>query len=394
MTQDRSNATSSDAMPELPQVWVLQPRVRGYRVPVWDRVAQRAAGRYSLSVLGPLAELRESGYTIGPHFREFPFHERQWLGRTWSTWPDAAEAVRRERPAVVVFCATLTILTCWTLPKLCRQLGIRTIAWTKVHSRSVQRSRWTDAIKRRFHGRFDLAVCYGRQSLEELASIGYPRERIRIAQNTLDTDRAFQDRAAIDRRAAELRQAAGIGDAPVLVSIGRMVPRKRPFDLLAAWPRLRELDARLRLVLVGDGPLLDEVRRRAHALDPARILVTGRVPPGDDEAWLAAATAVVLPGALGLAINQAMALGRPTIVADERGADSEILEHDVTGWRYPRGDIPLLVETIRGVLRGPENCARVTRAAIEVMRDRVNLKNMVASLDAAISEALAMSEPR
>lgn len=383
--------SASGANRALPQVWVLQPRVRGYRVPLWNRVAELAAGRYELHVLGPLDELRQGQYELGPHFRETPYRERRWLGRNWATWPDIAQAVRAERPAVVVFCATVTILTCWSLARECRRLGIRTIAWTKVHSRSVTRSRWTDLIKRRFHDRFDRAVCYGQQSRDELIAIGFPPDRIRVAQNTLDTDRAFHDRAAIDARALELRRQSNLGDAPTIVSIGRMVERKRPFDLLKAWPSLRELDPRLHLVLVGDGPLLEEVRHRAAAVNGERILVTGRVPAGDDEAWLSTASAVVLPGALGLAINQSLALGVPTIVADERGADSEILEHGITGWRYPRGDALALVAAVQHVWRNPTERDRVTSAATKVMQERVTLDGMVASLDAAFAEALAMT---
>lgn len=387
-TREQRPPTPTDGV--LPQVWVLQPRVRGYRVPVWDRVAQLAAGRYELQVLGPLAELQQTGYAPGSHFREFPYHERQLLGRGWRTWPGAGAVVRAERPAVVIFCATPSILTCWTLPAVCRRLGITTIAWTKVHAQSGLRTHWSDLIKRRFYQRFDRAVCYGRASLEELASLGYPRERIRIAQNTLDTDRAFTDRAAIEARASALRAAAGVGDAPLLVSIGRMIARKRPLDLIEAWPRLRKVDPRMKLVLVGAGPLLEEVRRRASEVDGERILVTGSVPPGDDEAWLAAASLVVLPGALGLAINQALALGRPTIVADEPGADAEILEHGSTGWRYPRGDLAALVASVQHVLEDTPERERITEAAVQLMRERVTLDHMVASLDAAIVEALAL----
>lgn len=394
-TTERPTLPTGPGARPLPAVWVLQPSVRGYRVPVWDRLVRRAQDRYALSVLGPQDEISGHGYELGPHLREFPYSERQLFGRTWSTWPGAASAIRRERPAVVVFCATASILTCWTLPVVCRRLGIATVAWTKVHSRSGRRTAWTDFVKRCFYRRFDRAVCYGRASRDELLSLSnFPSEHVRIAQNTLDTDRAFAERAAIDARAGELRESAGVADAPLVVSIGRMVPRKRPLDLVEAWRRLRELSPDLRLVLVGDGPLLDDVRRRAAEVDSERIVVTGRVPPGDDEAWLGAASVVVLPGALGLAINQSVALSRPTVVADEPGSDSEIIEHKVTGWRYPRGDLDALVATVRQVLADDAQRQRVTTEATTMMRDRVTLDHMVAELDAAITDALELHAAR
>lgn len=391
VSSDRTESSTAKRDVVTPRIWVLQPRVRAYRLPFWERLIQFAGGSYELTVCGPLDELRASGDDRRPYLREWPIAWRSILGRSVGTWLGAADAVRRERPDVVVYCASTPIVTCWTLPAICRRLGIVNVAWTKVHGQRGERSWWGDWIKRRFYRRFDLALCYGRQSLDELVSLGFPREKASIAQNTVDTDFVFAQPQRIAQRAATVRRNAGLADQHrPIVCIGRMIERKRHLDLVEAWPRLRELDANLRLVLVGAGPQFERVRRRAEEIDRERIVVTGSVPSGDDYAWLHAAEVVVLPGALGLAINQALALGRPTIVADEWGSDSEILEHARTGWRYPRGDREALVAAVRHVLTDRLERERVTAAACEMMRGQVTLDNMVRQFDAAMRAALAM----
>ena len=39
---------------DLPQVWIFQPAVKHYRLPVWDLLVEQARGRYEITVFGPL----------------------------------------------------------------------------------------------------------------------------------------------------------------------------------------------------------------------------------------------------------------------------------------------------------------------------------------------------
>lgn len=368
----------------------MQPRLRPYRLPLWQRVREAGGDEYRLSVWGPLDEVRPLDAEQASYLIDTPCRWRTVFGRRIGSWPDMRQLIRQHQPEVVVFCATPSISSCWTLPAEVRRNGGVPLAWTKVHSQSGRRRWWSDWMKQQFFRRFELVIGYGRQSLDELASLDYPAHRARLAQNTLDTDGCFQQRDSIAARAAQLRAEHGLTGERLIVSIGRMIARKRHLDLIRAWPEIRAIDPLLRLVLIGSGPMLDDVRRQAAEADAERILVTGAVPWGDDYAWLAAADLVVLPGALGLAVNQSLALGRPTIVADEWGADAEILEHEATGWRFPRGDLAALATLIRRVLGDEAERRRITEAAQSRMRGEVTLDRLVGQLDAAFRDGLAL----
>ena len=186
-----------------------------------------------------------------------------------------------------------------------------------------------------FYSHFDYAICYEESSRNELLSYGFPSDRVCVANNTIDTRRIFIDDDGIRSRGETLRRSAGLQGKKILLSIGRMYPEKRHEDLLDAWPQIAALDPDLCLLIVSDGPLLETIQSKARALDPNRIIITGRVPEGDDYAWTAACEVGIYPGAVGLAINVAMAFGKPTIIADERGADSEILETRYHGLAFP-----------------------------------------------------------
>jgi glycosyltransferase involved in cell wall biosynthesis len=378
------------------KVWFFQPVLEHYRLPVWDGVrdAGRADGAYEIAVFGTL---QADGKTTGGGFRDYLRDcPRVWIKAPTLIfhWPSARPVIEAERPDVVILSANPRNVSAWSLPGLCRRLGASVGFWSKVHSYSRVPHFFTDIMKRAFLRRYDFAILYGESSAPELDRIGFPRERVFIANNTIDTRRIFSDGDRIAARAREIRAERGLAGRKILLSIGRMEADKRTQDLLEAWPRLRELDPTLVMVLVSGGPLLEDVKSQAQRLDPERIIVTGRVPEGDDYAWIAACDLCVYPGAVGLAINQSLALARPTVIADERGADAEIVEHGRTGWRYPRGDIDAMVRTIGEVLRGGEAVARVNDAARSLMRDKVTLEHMISAIDRAIRAGLDIAGSR
>jgi glycosyltransferase involved in cell wall biosynthesis len=237
-------------------------------------------------------------------------------------------------------------------------------------------------------------IAYGNLAADFMADHGVPRNRIFVANNTIDTRLIFSQDSFIRDRAQQLRKREGLVDKTVLLMISRLDRVKRPGDLLDAWPRLRKVDPKLMLVIAGTGELAGEIQQRAASIDPMRIKFVGRVPPGEDYTWIAASDITIQCGAIGLAINQSMAFGKATVIADEPGPDSEIVEHHVTGWRYPRGDVSRLVDTVAEVLRDAEKRGRITGAARELMRTEITIENMVQQLDRCITDALQVANAR
>ncbi|MDT0612819.1 glycosyltransferase [Streptomyces lancefieldiae] len=117
---------------------------------------------------------------------------------------------------------------------------------------------------------------------------------------------------------ARLAPLAGVHPAaPLAVCVGRLCRQKGQDVLLRAWDAVVRRVPDARLVLVGDGPDLDRLRRDA----PGSVLFTGAV--SDASRWYQAADLVVLPSrweGMALAPLEAMACGRPVVVTDVDGA--------------------------------------------------------------------------
>jgi glycosyltransferase involved in cell wall biosynthesis len=107
------------------------------------------------------------------------------------------------------------------------------------------------------------------------------------------------------------------GAAPVLVSVGHLIERKRHADVLAAFPALRARHPGLRYLVVGDGPEREGLTRLAASLGVAEAVeFLGRLPHEQAVGLARSATLFVLPSvdeAFGVSYIEAMAGGVPAV---------------------------------------------------------------------------------
>jgi glycosyltransferase involved in cell wall biosynthesis len=123
---------------------------------------------------------------------------------------------------------------------------------------------------------------------------------------------------------SELRRQLGFDDGtPVLLCVGRLSQEKGHVDLIRAFPKIRELaaDARLRLVLVGEGPersRLEELCRSLNLRDV--VILAGQ----QDEvaSYYSIATVFVLPS---------LSEGCPNVMLEAMAADVPVVATDVGG---------------------------------------------------------------
>jgi glycosyltransferase involved in cell wall biosynthesis len=130
-----------------------------------------------------------------------------------------------------------------------------------------------------------------------------------------------------------------VGPGKILVNVSSFVPEKNHIGLLRIFKRILEFHPNLRLILVGDGPLHDEIMRQIRSLG-----IEGHVIPlgyrDDAIRIIACADALVLPSnieGLPAVILEAMYCKTP-VVAYDVGGISEVVMNGKTGWLVPPGD--------------------------------------------------------
>ena len=147
--------------------------------------------------------------------------------------------------------------------------------------------------------------------------------------------------------------------------ISNFRPLKRLGDVVRIFARVAErLDARL--VLVGDGPEFGRTQALVDELGIAdRVRFVGVVD--EVASLLAGADLLLLPSeteSFGLVALEAMASGVP-VVASRVGGLPEVVEHGVSGFLAPVGDVKAMADHALAILSDCATQKRFGRAARE-----------------------------
>ena len=164
----------------------------------------------------------------------------------------------------------------------------------------------------------------------ELSAVAAPRTPLVQLAGGVDVQRFSP---TVDGAAVRARHRLGSG--PVVLSVARLVRRKGQDVLLSGWPKVLAAHPDARLVIVGEGPMQSQLRRRAALEFPASVVVTGAVGPADLPGYYAAATVFAHPcrddrhglqtEGLGLSVLEASASAVPVVVGRSGGSPESLI---------------------------------------------------------------------
>jgi sugar transferase (PEP-CTERM/EpsH1 system associated) len=246
----------------------------------------------------------------------------------------------------------------------------------------LEGKQWRPVILRRMHAPLIEHYITVSKDLQRylVARAGIKGARITQIYNGVDTGR-FQPDPAKPR--AWLPPAFRGADVIMIGTVGRIQPVKDQATLLHAFARMvtqrAELRPRLRLLVVGDGPLLGELKALAATLNIADLTCfPGAL--GDVPQVLRALDVYVLPSlneGISNTILEAMACGLP-VVATGVGGNLELVEDGAYGRFFTPRDVSALCDlllhyALDAPLREAHSCA-ARRIALE----RYSLDTMVA----------------
>jgi glycosyltransferase involved in cell wall biosynthesis len=216
-------------------------------------------------------------------------------------------------------------------------------------------------------------------------------KRVLLDVPGVSPEKIFVAGQAVDASRFTGVQPAGNG-RPVVLFIGQFEERKGIDDLLAAFDRVADPAAELRLI--GNGSLEEQIRQRVNG--SSRVTIVGHVPQDDLPAELGRATCLVLPSVTtretnepwGLVVNEAMHAGLPVVATDAVGAAVGGLVRDGdNGYVVPERDPERLADAIERLLGDREAAARMGRQA-RVDAAEFNYDRMADAFQGAVEYAV------
>ena len=190
----------------------------------------------------------------------------------------------------------------------------------------------TEAIKRMLICAVDWWFAYTDLSARDVASAGFPRERITIVNNTIDSESLLTAMARVTPAQIELvRVQQGLIGTTVGLYCGGMYPDKRLPFLMDAIKRIKARVPDFEMLFIGDGPDAPLVKQAAESLPWVRYL--GPLYDDARAVYLSMARIMLMPGLVGLAIIDAFVAGTPlaTTAIDFHSPEIAYLKHGVNG---------------------------------------------------------------
>ena len=221
----------------------------------------------------------------------------------------------------------------------------------------------------RFVNQFDAMLSYSQRGADEYAALGFPREKIFVAHNSV---------APKPMTTPDLRPSTF--DRPSIIFVGRLQARKRVDWLLSA---CAEMEFSPRLVIVGDGPEREKLQALAKEVYPAAKFV-GAKHGAELTPYFSQADLFVLPGTGGLAVQEAMAHGLPIIVAKGDGTQDDLVRAG-NGWQIPPEDYGALVRVTREALSDVSRLRKMGAESLRIVTEEINIEKMVESFVRALN---------
>jgi glycosyltransferase involved in cell wall biosynthesis len=207
---------------------------------------------------------------------------------------------------------------------------------------------------------FSAVLYVGQRSRAYFEAYGFPQDRMFFSPHGVDAD-WFASRAGAEAR-SRLRSRLGVGEGErLLLFAGKLVEFKRPLDVVRAAGRLRRAGAPASVLVAGEGPLAEAVRREA-AEQGTPLHMLGFLNQSEIPAAYAAADVLALPSdgreTWGLVANEALTCGTPIVVSDATGCSPDLAGDGGVGRIYPMGDVARLAGAIEDLFRRPPTPAQ------------------------------------
>ncbi len=211
---------------------------------------------------------------------------------------------------------------------------------------------WKTNLKQKIVGRvfqkFSAFLYAGAANKEYFQHHGVTPEKLFFCPHCVDNERFSAESEKVVESVQLWKRELGIPvQHRVVLFAGKFEEKKRPRDLLEAFRRAQLKD--VSLLMVGNGAQEEGLRRdftdeniffapfQNQTLMP-RVYMAGDVfvlpSYGNEETW-------------GLAVNEAMCMGRPLIVSGHVGCARDLVQDRNNGLVFPAGDVPALAKALQ-----------------------------------------------
>ncbi len=339
------------------KVILISNKVFHYRVSNYNYFARRFREEgWEFSVLA--SELQKNNpFPLEFGFQEIPFNFLAYK-----------REIERTKPDVVILFLHLKNLIIWPLLHWLKLKGIPVVYWNKGINLEVRNPRLRNLPFYYIHSLCDGIVLYSKHELQDIKPKN--RHKVWVANNAVNFT-AFPE---VHETPEQIKAEFGIPFKKVVLFVGRMRSVKKVEHLIEIFNQIDDPDCGC--VIVGDPMEYDipamirggNIRFLGETFDPENIQISKLFRMSD---------LFVIPGDVGLGMNQAFYWGLPVVTEDGlQPPEIHYLTNGRSGYIVPENDIAALKEKTLLLLKDDVLRAEFSRNAREDILREASVETM------------------
>ncbi len=209
---------------------------------------------------------------------------------------------------------------------------------------------------------------YMKNELQRL--FGLPYDKINVIPNGIN----LNNFVGIERD-YDFRRQYAMDNEKIILYVGRLVYEKGIQHLIAAMPKILSNYNDAKLIIVGKGGMLDELKAETSNLGlDNKVYFTGYMDSKKIQKMYKCADVAVFPSTyepFGIVALEAMLAGVPTVVSDIGGLD-EIVLHGIDGMKSYAGNANSIADSVTTLLYDHQLATNVSKKAKQKVKEQFN----------------------
>jgi glycosyltransferase involved in cell wall biosynthesis len=232
-------------------------------------------------------------------------------------------------------------------------------------------------------------IAYGSVARDYMVSVGADPEKVFIAQNTIDILPFNLSSNKLEREVIAIQRNLGLKNKKVILYVGAIEKRKKIENLIYAYLKvIKQLDFHASLIIVGGGSHLDVIKSMCQTkYSHLDIHFIGEIIENIG-AYFKICDIFVLPSEGGLALNQAMAYGKPVVATSADGTEVDLIKQGENGYITEEDNVTALSAAILKILQDSMKRETMGKLSAKLIEEGFSMNDMVSGILLGIYKSL------
>lgn len=278
---------------------------------------------------------------------------------------------------------------------ICKLLQIPIIWWSEaIESSQTKLGKLISPLTKYIVKNADSIVVPSTLSRDFHMKLGATSNKIFIAHNIVDNEMFAKKSETFRTNKENLKIEIGMQNKKIILFVGQLIERKGIEYLIKAYKDLKKEYDDICLIIIGDGPLKENLKLMSTKYNISDIFFKGWVSENEKIFYYSISDLFVLP-TLGdlcpLVINEAMACSLPIISTTAAGNSQDMILSGENGYTVCPKDIDQLYKGIKEIIVNDELRNAMSKKSFSIVQKEYSIENTVDGFVSAISYSLQRS---